>query len=190
MVSTTSVWPRLTRCSSIWSMLKCVLTPANRIFPACLGGPLDLQQLIGHLRGCAPVVEVPDVEVVGAEFAQAGVEVVDGLLLGLRRALAGENDLLALALESRTHHALVVAVLVTARRVEMHDAEIGRAHDHRRVRGGHAAERKRSQLQSGLAQRAVRKLRLLRGSRGGRRCRRCRESSGRQSQPGRQKGTP
>ena len=36
MVSTTSVWPRFTRCSSIWSMLKCVLTPANRILPACL----------------------------------------------------------------------------------------------------------------------------------------------------------
>ena len=52
----------------------CVLTPTNRILPCCLALRCGLDQLIGNLRRVAQAVKVPDVQVVGVEFLEAGVE--------------------------------------------------------------------------------------------------------------------
>jgi hypothetical protein len=106
-----------------------------------LGDALRLQQVVGHLGGLVLHVQVPDVEVVRSQLAQAGVQVGESLLPGLARALAGNNHPLPAALESGPHHAFVVSVLVTSRGVEMDDPDIGRVLNHALVRGGHAPKR-------------------------------------------------
>ena len=65
-----------------------------------------------------------------------------------RMGFGGENDLLALGAERRADHALVVAVLIAARGVEVVDADIGGALNHAGVGGDHASEADRGDLRS------------------------------------------
>ena len=90
--------------------------------------------------GLAAAVQIPDVDVVGVELAQALFEMLHHAGFVGRVGLGGEDDLLALGSERRADHALVVAVLVAARGVEVVDAEVGGARDHAGVGGDHAAE--------------------------------------------------
>jgi hypothetical protein len=129
--------------------------PREADLPAPLGHPLRLEQVLAHLLRLGLVVEVPDVEVVGPQLAQARVQVGEGFRPGPPHALAREDHLLTHALEGAADHPLVVAVLVDAGGVEVVDPQIRRARDHGRLRSGHAAEGERRDLEAGPAQRAV-----------------------------------
>ena len=133
----------------------CVLMPMWRIFPCCLGVLPDRDQLVGNGRHGIPGVHVPDVQVVRAQFLKAGVELRHRLRGGLRLGLAGEHDLVAHALQRGPHHALVVALLVPARGVEIGDAHVDRPGNHAAIGRNHAPVADRRDLEPGLAQRPV-----------------------------------
>ncbi len=152
---------------------------------------LGFEQFRCHLFRAGLAVQVPDVQVVCAEFAQAGIQVGQRGLPGGGVGLAGEHDVLALALERRADHALVVAALITAGGIEIIDPKIGRALDHAGVGGDHAAEAHRRDLQAGGAQGAIAQAGLCewRSRRGGIAGARC-GSRYRQGQAGSQKIAP
>jgi hypothetical protein len=62
-----------------------------------LGDLLGFQEVVGELRGGLFAVEIPDVDVVGPELFEAGVQVRQRLGLVLPSSLGGDVDLLALA---------------------------------------------------------------------------------------------
>jgi len=64
-------------------------------------------------------VQVPDIEVIRAQLAQAGIQMILRLLALAGQSLARNDHLLAPAFQSRAHHTLIVAVLVTPRRIEV-----------------------------------------------------------------------
>ncbi len=72
--------------------------PGKPDLAGLLCGALEVQQLVGHFFRSIPVVQVPDIEIVRAELAQAGVQLILSLLPRPSHALAGKNDLLPLAL--------------------------------------------------------------------------------------------
>ena len=128
-----------------------------------LGDALGLEQIVGHLGRGALGVQIPDVEVVGPQLAQAGVQIASAPPAAVWLSVLLEMiDLLPPALQRRAQHALVVAVHVAARGVEVDDADVGGPLDHRLIGRRHAAERQRRHLQAGLAERAVRELDVLR----------------------------
>jgi hypothetical protein len=100
-------------------------------------------------------MEIPDIQIVGAQFAQACVEVGKNFLFRLARPLARDDDLQPHFLQSRADHPLVISALITAGRVEVIDTEIRGALDHGRIGSRHAAESKRRHLQAGFAQQAI-----------------------------------
>jgi len=57
--------------------------------------------------------------------------------------------------ERGAHHALVVALLISARRIEIVDADVGGASDDAWVGCDHATEANGRDLQAGAAQRAM-----------------------------------
>ena len=65
--------------------------------------------------------------------------------------LGGEDDLLAFCAEGGADHALVVAVLVAARGIEIIDAQIDGALDDAGVRGDHATEADGGDFEAGAA---------------------------------------
>ena len=120
--------------------------------PVLLGGGLRFEQLGSQVGRARQAVQVPDIQVVGAQRAQAGFQVLHrpGLVPGV--ALARDIKLLALALQRGAHHALVIAALVSARGVEVVDAQVGGLLHHASVGGDHAAESDSSGRQSGTAE--------------------------------------
>ena len=105
-----------------------------------------------------PAVEVPDVQVIGLQLLQAGFQVRQGRLpvLGLR--LGADEDLAAILLEGRPHHAFVVAALVNPGGIEVVDAGIGRALDHALIGSDHAAEGEARDLHARLPQGSIGEL--------------------------------
>jgi len=158
VVSTTSTWPQLRQVRQHLVHVEVGADPGKADLPALLGDPLRFEQVRAHLFRLVPVVEVPDVEVIGPQFAQGRVQVGKGFRLGPGHALAREDHLLTDVLEGCADHSFVVAVLIDAGGVEVVDSEVRRALDHGRVCSRHAAERERCDLQAGLAQRAVGQL--------------------------------
>ena len=126
-----------------------------------LGDALSLQQVVGDIARTVLHVEIPDVQVIGPELAQAGIELGQGLRLVRALGLARQHHPLPLALQGRAHHALVVAALIAARGIEVEDPDIGGALDDGGVGSGHAPEGKRGHLKTGLAQGAVGEFDLL-----------------------------
>jgi hypothetical protein len=66
--------------------------------------------------------------------------------------LGCQHNLLAPGAEGRANHALIVAVLIAARGIEVVDPYIRGALNHAGVRGDHAAESNRGHLQPRAAQ--------------------------------------
>ena len=130
---------------------------------------LRVEQLVRDVRGLALAVQVPDVDVVGAELLQALVELRERVRLVAGPALRRDVDLVAPALERRADQALVVAALVAARGVEEVDAEVGGPLDDALVGGDHAAEGHLADLHPGLPELAL----ADHGRGGGRRRRGC-----------------
>src|ERR1035438_8299963 len=120
-----------------------------------LGGLERFHQVVGDRANRALAVEVPDIDIIGGQFLEALVELREGILFGSALGLGGKHNALALALEGRADHALVIAAHVTAGGVEVGDAEIGGTLDHTAVGSDHAAEPERSDLEPGLAERPV-----------------------------------
>ena len=61
--------------------------------------------------GSLLAVQIPDVDVIRVELAQALIEMLHHAGLVGRVGFGGEHDLLALGAERRADHALIVAVL-------------------------------------------------------------------------------
>ena len=117
-----------------------------------LGGLLSVDQIVGDLFRLAFGVQIPDIQVIGLQRLQTGIQIVERFLPGGAMGLARQRDAVALALERGAHHALVVALLVTVSRIEIGDAHIGPALNHAAVRSDHAAEGHAGDLQAGLAE--------------------------------------
>jgi hypothetical protein len=100
-------------------------------------------------------VEVPDVHVVGADFAEAGVQIGEGLLFSWCGALGGEENLVAAGAQGSAHHALAIAALIAAGGIEIVDAKVGGAFDHRGIGRDHGAKGDGGYFEAGLAQHAV-----------------------------------
>src|ERR1022692_1052377 len=85
-------------------------------------------------------MQVPDVYVIRAQFLQTGIDMREGVGFVAGAGLGGKDDVLAPVLQGRPNHALVVAALVAARRIEVGNPDIGGAFDDAAVRSDHAAE--------------------------------------------------
>ena len=126
---------------------------------------LHFNHVVGDVCGAAEAVEIPDVDVIGVELAEALVEMLQHACFVVRLGFGGEYDLLALGAQGRAHHALVVAVLVVAGSIKVVDAEIYGALDDAAIGGDHAAEPDGGDLEAGAAQGPVGELdRATRGS--------------------------
>jgi hypothetical protein len=90
---------------------------------------LDLEQLVGDLLRAVTGVQVPDIEVIGCHFLQAGVDLLQRLVFRSCLGFCGEDQIFSLGFQSRTYHALIVPVLVAARRIEVINAQIRSALD-------------------------------------------------------------
>ena len=123
---------------------------------------LRLDQIVGHLGRRVLRVQVPDVYVVRAQRLQTGLQVFDRFLAVQRPGLGRNVHLVPPALDGGAEQPFVVAALVVPRGIEVIDPQIERPVDDARVRGDHAAESHRAQLQPGLAERPVLDLRLCR----------------------------
>ena len=121
-------------------------------FALLLGFALGFDQFIGNLRRVAQAMKVPDVQVVGVEFLQAGVELRQDARAGMRIALARQEDVFPPGSQRRSHHALVLAALVVAGGIEVVDAHIHGPGDHGGVGGDHAAIAYGGDPHAGLAQ--------------------------------------
>jgi len=119
--------------------------------PILLGDGLRFEQVVGDLVATVLAVQIPNVDVVGAQGCEGCVDVLQRPRLVLGVALARDVDLLAAGLERGAHHALVVAALVAARGIEIVDAEVGGLLDHAPVGGDHAAERDSGRGKPGAA---------------------------------------
>ena len=163
-------------------------------FSLLLGDLLGFDQVVADFAGLGLGVEVPDVDVIGAQFPQAGVQVLQRAILIICRRFGGEHNLVALPFQGCADHLFVVAVLVDASSVEISDAEVGGAGNHAGVRGDHAAEAQGGNLEAGFAQGAVVELHGGIGGGGGGLRPKWSEFTGEggqwQSQAGRQKTAP
>ena len=129
--------------------------PGEADLPLLLRQPLRVEELVADLGRGLLAMEVPDVDVVGADLPEALLEVREGLLLRRPARLRGDEDLVPAPLEGRPHEPLVVAALVAAGGVEEVHAEIGGPLDDALVRGDHATEGDLGDLESRLAERAL-----------------------------------
>ena len=141
--------------------------------PLRLGVIPDRDQLVGNGRNAIPRVHVPDVQVVRTQFLEAGIELGDGLRGRLGFGFAGEHDFVAVALQCGPDHALVIALPVPARGVEIGDTHVGRPGNHASVGRNHAPVTDRGDLKPGLAQRPVADRRGARRCRSGSLCGGC-----------------
>lgn len=124
-------------------------------FAVFLGDLLGLEEFVGNLLAVGAVVDAPNIQVIGTQLAETGVEVSQRGLLGAGLRLAGEYDALAPGPEDGADHALVITAAIDPGGVEVVDAQIGGPLDHARVRSDHATEADGGHLQSGPAERAV-----------------------------------
>ncbi len=154
-----------------------------------LGDPLGLEQVVRHVGRRVLQVQVPDVDVVGAELPKARVQIGQRALLVAGDRLGGQDDVLPLALERRADHALVVAAHVDARRVEVVDADVRGTFDDAGVGSRHAAEAHGGDLEARLPEGPVGELDRRSGRLGDRLRRPPRGVRG-GSQPGRGYGQP
>ena len=72
---------------------------------------LRLNHVIADVLGIVPGVQIPNVDVIGLEVAEAGVEMGEQARLVSCLRLGGEHDLLAFGAKGRADHVLVVPVL-------------------------------------------------------------------------------
>ena len=119
---------------------RAVLTPAKRILPAFLASRCasSSSSVTSAARSCACRYQMSRWSVPSSFRLVSSSASASALVRA--PGLAGDEDVVAAALERRAHHALVVAALVAARGVEVVDAEVGGALDHAVVGGDHAAE--------------------------------------------------
>jgi hypothetical protein len=112
-----------------------------------LGCLLGLDHVVMDFVPAAMAVQIPDIDVIRIQFAQALFEVLLHPRLVRRVRLGREHNLLPLCTQRRAHHALIVAVRIAARGIEVVDAGIGGALNDTAVRRDHAAESHGGHLQ-------------------------------------------
>ena len=123
-----------------------------------LGELLGLDVIVVNVGGIAAAVQIPDVDVVGIELTQALIEMLHHAGFVGRVGLGGKDDLLAFGAERCADHALVVAVLIATRGVEVIDTEVGGARNDAGVGGDHAAKADGGDAEAGVAERLVAEL--------------------------------
>src|ERR1035437_10721913 len=74
-----------------------------------LGKLLRLDHVVANLGRAGLAMQIPDVDVIRIEFAQAGLEILQQPFLVLSARLGGEYDLLPPGSQGSAHHAFVVA---------------------------------------------------------------------------------
>ena len=129
----------------------CVAAHADEAhFALLLGLLLGRDHIVGDVRRVALAVEMPDVQVIGSEFLEAGIELRQDGRPVPPIALAGEENVLSLRAESRSHHALVLAALVAAGRIEVVDAHVRGTGNHSGIGGDHTAHADGGHFEAGL----------------------------------------
>ncbi len=105
-----------------------------------LGDLLRFDHIVADLFRLALSVEVPDIDIIRLEFVRLVSRSLSRLALVAGGRLGGKHDLLPLGSKGSANHALVVAMLIAARGVEIVDAEVGGARNHTGIGGDHASE--------------------------------------------------
>ena len=120
---------------------------------------LHLDKLRDEVARLADVMQVPDVEVIGAKLPEGRVEILRGLAGVPIKHLAGDVNALPVVLERLADQAFVVSTHVDTGSVEMVDPDIRGPLDDTGIRRDHATETNSRDFQAGPAEDAVAQLR-------------------------------
>jgi len=91
------------------------LTPLKRTFARIHGFVLRVEALVGDVGGLLARMEVPDIDVVGAQLLERRLEVRHHVLGGVARGLRDQEDLLPTSLSAAPTMRSLLPVLVNAR---------------------------------------------------------------------------
>ena len=119
------------------------------------GDLLRLEKFVRQITGTVLPVQIPNVQVVGPQFAERRVKLLQRSLLGRSIGFTGKINILPLAFEGGAHQPLVVSVLVAAGGIEVIDAHVRRALDHAGVGGNHASKTHAGHFEAGFPQNAI-----------------------------------
>ena len=120
-----------------------------------LGRALRVEQVVGNIRRAVLAVQMPDVQMIGVEFFEAGLQLRQGACLVLGVYLARQDDVFSFGAQRGRYHALVLAALVPTRGVEEGDAHVHSLGNHSGVGCDHAAETHGRDFETRLAEDAV-----------------------------------